>query len=319
MNIRPVQPFDAAEWLRLRMALWPESSPDKEASEIALFFSMPPLPPLPALHAAFVCERPEGGLCGMAEASLRSYADGCESAPAAYLEGWYVDSDVRGRGIGRALVVAVEGWARAQGCRELASDASPDNIISQAAHARLGFRETGRAVQFCKWLDAETPADDLATAIDELMMRDQFFADYLERLEGLQRRLHTDVQDLPTEAMDWSPGPNMNSVAVLLAHMTGVLREGIDIALAIPNNRVRVQEFLTHGVLLSEMLGHLDAVIDYARDALPRLSLADLDKERQDEDGPVTCGWALLHALEHAYLHLGHIQITCQLWRQREK
>ena len=37
-------------------------------------------------------------------------------------------------------------------------------------------------------------------------MQDQFFADYLELLEALQRRLHQDVQDLPTEAMDWSQG-----------------------------------------------------------------------------------------------------------------
>jgi uncharacterized damage-inducible protein DinB len=147
-------------------------------------------------------------------------------------------------------------------------------------------------------------------------MQDQFFADYLERLEGLQRRLYQDVQDLPAEAIDWSPGPNMNSVAVLLAHITGVLHEGIDIALGDPPGRVRAQEFQTRGVLSAEMLRRLDAVIDYARGALPRLGLADLDKERQDEDGPVTCGWALLHALEHAYLHLGHVQLTCQLWRQ---
>jgi hypothetical protein len=33
----------------------------------------------------------------------------------------------------------------------------------------------------------------------------------------------------------------------------------------------------------------------------------------------ITGGWALLHALEHAYLHLGHIQLTCQMWRQRQK
>jgi aminoglycoside 6'-N-acetyltransferase I len=152
MNVRPVQASDAAEWLRLRLALWPHSSPDKEAGEIAHFFAVPPLPPLPALHAAFVCERPEGGLCGMAEASLRSYADGCESAPAGYLEGWFVDLDVRNQGVGRALVAAVEEWARAQGCRELASDAELDNTLSQQAHQRLGFRETGRVVQFCKVL-----------------------------------------------------------------------------------------------------------------------------------------------------------------------
>ena len=150
-------------------------------------------------------------------------------------------------------------------------------------------------------------------------MQDQFFADYLELLEGLQRRLHQDVQDLPAEAMDWSPGPKMNSVAVLLAHITGVLHEGIDLALDDPPSRVREQEFQTCGVLSAEMLRRLDAVIDYARGALPRLGLEDLDKERNDDDGPISCGMALLHALEHAYLHLGHVQITCQLWRQREQ
>jgi hypothetical protein len=138
-------------------------------------------------------------------------------------------------------------------------------------------------------------------------------------LEGLQRRLHKDVQDLPAEAMDWSPGPQMNSVAVLLAHITGVLREGIDIALDDPPGRVRALEFQTHDVLSAEMLRRLDAVIDYARGALPRLGLEDLDGERDDEDGPISCGMALLHALEHAYLHLGHLQLTCQIWRQREE
>ena len=150
-------------------------------------------------------------------------------------------------------------------------------------------------------------------------MKAQFFADYLERLEDLQRRLHKEVQDLPAEAMDWSPGPQMNSVAVLLAHITGVLQEGVDIALDNPPSRVRAQEFQTRGLLSAEMLRRLDTVIDYARSALPRLGLADLEQGRQDEDGLVTCGWALLHALEHAYLHFGHVQLTCQIWRQTLK
>jgi hypothetical protein len=150
-------------------------------------------------------------------------------------------------------------------------------------------------------------------------MKDQLFADYLGLLEALQRRLHKDVRDLGAEAMDWSPGPEMNSVAVLLAHITGVLHEGIDIALGDPPGRVRAQEFQTRGVLSAEMLRRLDAVIDYARGALPRLGLEDLEKERSDDDGPISCGMALLHALEHAYLHLGHLQLTCQIWRQMEK
>jgi uncharacterized damage-inducible protein DinB len=150
-------------------------------------------------------------------------------------------------------------------------------------------------------------------------MNDQFFADYLQRLEDLQNRLHRDVRDLPAEAMDWMPGAQMNSVAVLLAHTAAVLREGIDIALDEPPSRVRAQEFQTHGISSADMLHRLDAVIEYARAALTRLGLDDLDKDRTDEDGMVTCGWALLHGLDHAWLHLGHLQLTCQMWRQREK
>lgn len=75
-------------------------------------------------------------------------------------------------------------------------------------------------------------------------MKDQFFADYLERLEDLQHRLHKELRDLPMEAMDWSPGPEMNSVAVLLAHIVGVLNEGIEIALGETTSRVREQELV---------------------------------------------------------------------------
>ena len=74
MTIRTVLPADAAEWLRMRMALWPESTPEKEADEIAHFLATPPRPPLPMLHAAFVCTRVEGGLCGLAEVSIQSQA-----------------------------------------------------------------------------------------------------------------------------------------------------------------------------------------------------------------------------------------------------
>jgi uncharacterized damage-inducible protein DinB len=151
-------------------------------------------------------------------------------------------------------------------------------------------------------------------------MIDNFFADYLERLENLQRGIHTEVETLPVEAMDWVPGPEMNAVTVLLAHTTGSIRFWIgDIAMGDLSGRVREHEFQTRGLPAAEMLGQLDSVIDYARGALPRLSLDDLETKRTVPDRemkPVTCGWALLHALEHAYMHLGHIQMTCQLWRQ---
>jgi aminoglycoside 6'-N-acetyltransferase I len=95
-------------------------------------------------------------LCGFSEASIRNYADGCETSPVAYLEGWYVDPDSRRVGIGRALVEAVEAWGRQRGLHELASDALLENEAGHRAHEHLGFLEVERAVRYRKSLAEES-------------------------------------------------------------------------------------------------------------------------------------------------------------------
>jgi aminoglycoside 6'-N-acetyltransferase I len=141
MEIRPVRPPDAGEWLRLRLALWPDTDPEEQASEIAQFFAGLPLP---TLQAAFVCQRPEGGLCGLVEVSIHSTAPGCRTDRIGYLEAWYVDPDWRGRGVGRELAARAEAWAKVEGCLEMASDTTPFYPLSPAAHAALGYEEVER-------------------------------------------------------------------------------------------------------------------------------------------------------------------------------
>ena len=88
---------------------------------------------------------------GFAEVSLRSdYVNGCETSPVAFLEGIYVRPEHRRRGIGRALVAAVEQWGRERGCSELGSDALLDNHMSHRFHGGAGFEETERVVYFRK-------------------------------------------------------------------------------------------------------------------------------------------------------------------------
>lgn len=102
--------------------------------------------------AAFVAIRPEGGLCGFLEASVRPFAEGCDSRPVGYVEGWYVDREVRRQGIGGELVGAAEAWAIVQGCREMASDCVIGNEISLLAHLALGYTEAERLIHLKKSL-----------------------------------------------------------------------------------------------------------------------------------------------------------------------
>jgi aminoglycoside 6'-N-acetyltransferase I len=154
VTVRPARDGDQAEWLRMRSLLWPDGAAAEHAGEVAAFLGSGSFgwsgPSLPA--AVFVAVRPAGGLCGFLEASLRPFADGCGPGPVGYVEGWFVDADVRRQGVGGRLVAAAERWADARGCREMASDAHVDNAVSLAAHRALGFEEAGRSVQLRKRL-----------------------------------------------------------------------------------------------------------------------------------------------------------------------
>jgi aminoglycoside 6'-N-acetyltransferase I len=95
-----------------------------------------------------------GQLGGFLEASLRRYADGCSTSPVGYIEGWYVDDDVRRQGVGRQLVKTAEHWALVQGCREMASDCEIDNEVSFRAHLAIGYAEVERLIHFQKPLQS---------------------------------------------------------------------------------------------------------------------------------------------------------------------
>jgi aminoglycoside 6'-N-acetyltransferase I len=133
--IRLAAAGDRAEWLRLRSALWPHGAAE-HADEIDAYLAAPG-----AAEAAFVAERPGGGLAGLLELRLRDFAEGCTSSPVAYVEGWWVDPDARRSGVGAELMRAAEAWARAAGLTELASDCDFENDAGLGAHRALGFAE----------------------------------------------------------------------------------------------------------------------------------------------------------------------------------
>jgi molybdopterin synthase catalytic subunit/GNAT superfamily N-acetyltransferase len=150
MQIRPVRPADQSEWLRLRCALWPTAAPENLEREIATFHTDGKIWGLVA--QAFVVDRGDGRLGGFIEVSLRPFVDGCSTGLVGYLEGWFVESDLRRQRIGTALVRAAEQWAVERGCREMGSDCLSENHTSHLAHLALGYLHSEPEILFHKEL-----------------------------------------------------------------------------------------------------------------------------------------------------------------------
>jgi aminoglycoside 6'-N-acetyltransferase I len=126
----------------MRLALWPHADAQTHLADMDICLSQPDTTVLVAPRASDADGQLR--LAGFAEVGTRSVAESCETSPVAYLEGWYVDADVRRRGVGAALVRAAEEWARARGFREFASDTQLANTGSHLAHEALGFTEVER-------------------------------------------------------------------------------------------------------------------------------------------------------------------------------
>jgi len=145
--VRAVEVEDYDEWLRLRYALWPgpKHSLEKLKNDRSDIHA-------DSMQRVLVAQNPDGSLCGMVEVSIRKEAEGCSTDQIGYIEGWYVDQDFRGKGIGGKLIQKAENWARSQGCTEMASDTTSDYPLSPTAHEHLGYKEVQHTTHFAKKL-----------------------------------------------------------------------------------------------------------------------------------------------------------------------
>jgi aminoglycoside 6'-N-acetyltransferase I len=146
--IRAVEGGDVTSWAAMRGRLWPYADAADLLRETQMFVNAPQDG---IIAAAFIADGASEPL-GFIEVSIRAFADGCDSSPIPYVEGWYIEPAARRTGIGRDLMRAAETWARERGFTELASDTELDNLGSQDAHEACGFEEIERQVKFRKSL-----------------------------------------------------------------------------------------------------------------------------------------------------------------------
>jgi uncharacterized damage-inducible protein DinB len=142
-----------------------------------------------------------------------------------------------------------------------------------------------------------------------------FFEDYLNNLNELHSDIENAMDGLTPAALDWVPQPGMNSIGVMVFHLTGAEHFLIGEVITGDNsNRDRDAEFKVQGMELNALFKRLADNRAYISGVLEGLTLADLETRRMfRHQREVTVGWVLGHALKHTATHMGQIQLTREL------
>ena len=145
-------------------------------------------------------------------------------------------------------------------------------------------------------------------------------ANYLDRINGLREQVRELITAVPAEALNWRPieGDDdhaTNSLAVMAAHIAGAEHRWYhEVIGRQPATRQRELEFKTVAENAAGLVEKLAFNAEESQRILSALSAEDLDGTREVEGHSVPVRWAILHVIDHTALHLGHMQITYQLW-----
>jgi len=148
---------------------------------------------------------------------------------------------------------------------------------------------------------------------------------YLTTMNELRDQMKSVLEGLPEEALDWRPIEGegelaTNSLGVIVTHSAGsgmyLIKEVIG---GQPAHRDREAEFATRRVNASTLKARLDGAGKIVEEVLSPLKESQMEEDRKYRDRTAKVRWIILHVIEHLAQHLGHMQLTRQLWLARNR
>jgi hypothetical protein len=175
--------------------------------------------------------------------------------------------------------------------------------------------------------EASTDANQDEESAEEIDMEPVApWSTWLDGSRQTLKALHSDMQFLikgvPAAGLNWQPGTNTNSLWAITLHTLGTTLHLLSTAADIePRWQAwqRATELAATGEdpgLLLQAIRNMDDFLDKVFSVLEEESPGT---ERDWLGKPKPISYLVSHAVEHAGRHVGHMELTRQLWDQRAK
>lgn len=133
---------------------------------------------------------------------------------------------------------------------------------------------------------------------------------------SVHRQLREEIDDLEINALNWTPGPNTNSIGTLIVHLLGSEAEMLRSVLGLPSNRSRDAEFAAQIHIRDELSLKIDAADSDLEQLGLSIAASDLRalQTRPNKPSPQSGLFWLVRNYGHAREHLAQLQLTKQLY-----
>ena len=137
----------------------------------------------------------------------------------------------------------------------------------------------------------------------------------------LHQQLREEISGLDADAVNWGPTAGANSIATIITHLVGSETETLRSLADLPCERDRDAEFRVGESTLNQIHELIDQADDLITEVKPQIAIERLESNFSlptlpPEEARSGLTW-LVGNYGHAREHLGHVQLTRQLYESR--
>ena len=143
-------------------------------------------------------------------------------------------------------------------------------------------------------------------------------ATVVDLFRSVHQQLRDIVGEMDSEQLNWSPAPETNSVAVIVTHTLASELDTLLLVRDVTGDRDRDSEFRVSVPGVAELLAAIDRADELLTHHGENITGDELMavRTRPNRDPQIGLHW-LINNYGHAREHLGHLQLTSQMYQEQ--